>query len=184
MVHLARRGDLGQAVGVRRLVLVADLSLDGFLDPDGEESDDPELERYRSRVLAKAGVVVREDSDAGAVLALKVQGGDEELAPVVAVGRPAFLQELSRAGLVDEYRVVVHPVVLGHGEPLFTAPERMYLITTRYFAGGILAHAYVPEHAYRDRPPPYPWALSGSEGAGEHDDDAQADEATQPPPPR
>ena len=179
MVHLARRGDLGQAVGMRRLVLVADLSLDGFLHPDGAESDDHELGRYRSRVLAKAGVVVREDSDADAVLALKAQGGDHELAPVVAVGEPAYLQELTRLGLVDEYRITVHPVVLGDGERLFVARERMHVITSRYFADGSVAHAYVPERAYRDRPPPLPWA----EGAGEHDDDAEAEEATQRPPP-
>ena len=183
MVHLARRGDLRQAVGMRRLVLVADLSLDGFLDPDGSESDDHELERYRSRVLAKAGVIVREDSGADAVLGLKAQGGDQELAPVVALGEPTYLQELPRLGLVDEFRITVHPVVLGDGERLFVVRERMHVITSRYFADGSVAHAYVPERAYRDRPPPYPWALAGAEGPDEHDDDAEAEDATQRPPP-
>ena len=112
-------------------------------------------------------------------LALKAQGGDDELAPVVAVGEPAYLQELTRLGLVDEYRITVHPVVLGDGERLFVARERMHVITSRYFADGSVAHAYVPERAYRDRPPPLPWA----EGPGEHDDDAEAEEAAQRPPP-
>jgi hypothetical protein len=168
---------------MRRLVLVADLSLDGFLDPDGAEPEDHELVRYRSRVLEKAGVVVREDSGVDAVLALKAQGGDQELAPVVALGEPAYLQELTRLGLVDEYRVTVHPVVLGDGERLFVARERMHVITSRYFADGSVAHAYVPEHAYRDRPPPYPWALPGADGPEEHDDDAEAEDAAQRPSP-
>jgi hypothetical protein len=165
---------------MRRLVLVADLSLDGFLHLDGAEADDHELRRYRSRVLAKAGVVVREDSDADAVVTLKAQGGDHELAPVVAVGDPAYLQELTRLGVVDEYRITVHPVALGDGERLFVDSERMHVITSHHFADGSVAHAYVPERAYRERPPPLPW----SEGAGEHDDDAEAEEATQRPPPR
>ena len=112
-------------------------------------------------------------------LTLKAQGGDHELAPVVAVGEPAYLQELTRLGLVDEYRITVHPVVLGDGERLFVTRERMHVITSRYFADGSVAHAYVPERAYRDRPPPLPWA----EGPDEHDDDAEAEEPTQPPPP-
>ena len=149
---------------MRRLVLVADMSLDGFLHPDGAESDDHELRRYRSRVLAKAGVVVREDSEADAVLALKTQGGDQELAPVVALGEPAYLQELTRLGLVDEYRITVHPVVLGDGERLFVARERMHVITSRYFADGSVAHAYVPERAYRDRPTAVPVGPAGGPG--------------------
>ncbi len=128
---------------MRRLVLVADLSLDGFLHPDAAEAD------------------------------------DHELAPVVAVGEPAYLQELTRLGLVEEYRITVHPVVLGDGERLFVMRERMHVITSRFFADGSVAHAYVPERAYRDRPPPLPWA----EGPGEHDDDAEAQEAAQRPPP-
>ena len=155
---------------MRRLVLVADLSVDGFLDPDWAEYDDHELRLHRSRVLTKAGVLVRDDNqDVGATTDLMDQGGYEELAPVVVLGEPALQRELSRLGLVDEYRIIVHPVVLGEGERFFAAHERLHLITSRFFAGGSTAHAYVPERAYRDHPPPLPWA----EGAGEHEDDAQ-----------
>jgi riboflavin biosynthesis pyrimidine reductase len=180
VAHLARRGDLGQADAMRRLVLVADLSVDGFLGPDGAEYDNHELRLYRRRVLQKAGVLVREgDLDVDAITDLMAEGGHEELAPVVVVGAPALQRELSRLGLVDEYRVIVHPVVLGEGDRFFAAHERLHLVTSRFFATGSTAHAYVPERAYRDRPPPLPWA----EGTDENDDDAEADEATQRPPP-
>ena len=102
---------------------------------------------------------------------LKAQGGYEELAPVLAHGGASFVQQLTRLRLVDEYRICVHPVVFGQGYRLFTAPERLYLISTRFFAKGSLAHTYVPEHAYQLRPPPLPWA----QGADEHDQDRQPD---------
>ena len=175
MVHLARRGDLGQAVGMRRLVLVADLSLDGFLHPDGAESDDHELG-------AIAAACWRRPAWSCARTGRRCAGPEgpgrrHELAPS-SPWASRLLQELTRLGLVDEYRITSTRSSSATAR-LFVARERMHVITSRYFADGSVAHAYVPERAYRDRPPPLPWA----EGAGEHDDDAEAEEATQRPPP-
>ena len=167
---------------MRRLTLTTDLTVDGFVGHDGGDPGwadgyyDEELIRYQLRVLTKAGVHAREDSqDVEGFAALKAEGGEEELAPIVAQGGAGFLQELTGRGLVDEYRITVHPVVFGEGYRLFAAPERLYLISTRFFATGSVAHTYVPEHAYRDRPPPLPWALPRSERPGEHDHDPQPD---------
>ena len=53
--------------------------------------------------------------------------------------RAAFVQALSKLGLIDEYRVVIHPVTLGNGLPLFTDlpdPLRLDLTdATRFRAG-------------------------------------------------
>jgi dihydrofolate reductase len=38
---------------------------------------------------------------------------------MVTFGSPGLVQSLTRLGLVDEYRLVVHPVVLGEGRRLF-----------------------------------------------------------------
>ena len=52
---------------------------------------------------------------ATAVAELKQQpGGDIEV-----YGSPTLVQTLMKHDLVDEYRIALHPVVLGHGMPLF-----------------------------------------------------------------
>jgi dihydrofolate reductase len=50
-----------------------------------------------------------------------------------------------RAGLVDEYAVVTHPVLVGGGTPLFTALDSwvlLRLIETRTFPGGLILTRY------------------------------------------
>lgn len=37
----------------------------------------------------------------------------------IAVSGPALAQSLTDLGLIDEYRLYLHPVVLGHGKPFF-----------------------------------------------------------------
>jgi dihydrofolate reductase len=69
-------------------------------------------------------------------------GGD-----ILAWGGASFLQALSRAGLVDEYRLVINPMALGDGLPLFkelSAPIELQLIDARTFASGAALHVYQP----------------------------------------
>jgi dihydrofolate reductase len=44
--------------------------------------------------------------------------------------------------LIDEYRLVVHPVVLGAGERLFTAPLTIEPMSTTVFSGGGVGHVF------------------------------------------
>lgn len=62
------------------------------------------------------------------------------------VGGPDLAGQFVRAGLVDEYRLVVHPVVLGGGKrfwPELDAPLRLRLVEKRPFASGVEARTYV-----------------------------------------
>jgi dihydrofolate reductase len=66
---------------------------------------------------------------------------------IIAWGGARFAQELSRHGLVDEYRLVINPVALGNGLPLFkdlSKPLDLQLVEARPFATGAALHVYRP----------------------------------------
>ena len=65
----------------------------------------------------------------------------------LAVGGPNLAGQFVRRGLVDEYRLVVHPVVLGAGKPFWPeldAPLRVRLTDADTFASGVEFRSYVP----------------------------------------
>ena len=61
---------------------------------------------------------------------------------LLAHGGTRFVRSLVETGLIDEYRLVIHPVVLGAGERLFTAPLAIEPISTTAFSGGAVAHVF------------------------------------------
>ncbi|MDB4883603.1 MAG: bifunctional deaminase-reductase-like protein [Gemmatimonadetes bacterium] len=89
----------------------------------------------------RAPMVANGDDLPGEIARLKRELGG----PLLAHGGARFAQALVRAGLVDEYRLVVHPVVLGRGLPLFgtlEAPRALTLVGVTPFASGAAAHVY------------------------------------------
>ena len=52
-----------------------------------------------------------------AVRTLKAEREDE-----IEVAGPELAHSLTRLGLIDEYRIYLHPVVLGRGKPYFAGP--------------------------------------------------------------
>jgi dihydrofolate reductase len=61
---------------------------------------------------------------------------------LLAHGGARFARSLVETGLIDEYRLVVHPAVLGAGERLFPAPLAIEPISTTAFSGGAVAHVF------------------------------------------
>lgn len=76
---------------------------------------------------------------AEAITRLKQEHSDGYL---LAHGGARFARSLVETGLIDEYRLVVHPAVLGGGEQLFTAPLTIEPISTTPFSGGAVAHVF------------------------------------------
>jgi dihydrofolate reductase len=66
---------------------------------------------------------------------------------LLAQGGVRFARALVETGLIDEYRLVVHPVVLGAGERLFTAPLAIEPVSTTAFSGGGVAHVFTANAA-------------------------------------
>ncbi len=68
-----------------------------------------------------------------------------ELAGEIQVGGPVLAQGLSEAGLIDEYQLYFHPVVLGGGQPFFAGPRpRLHLVASDLIAGDLIRLRYVP----------------------------------------
>ena len=64
-------------------------------------------------------------------------GGD-----LIAHGGARFARSLCQTGLIDEFQLLVHPVVLGDGQRIFVEPMNIEPITTTAFTGGAVAHVY------------------------------------------
>jgi dihydrofolate reductase len=71
---------------------------------------------------------------------------------ILAHGGATFVDALIRDGLIDEYRLVIHPVVIGHGTGLFSAlrePLLLDLIEGRTFPSGTAIYVAQPREGNR-----------------------------------
>ncbi|TMV43747.1 dihydrofolate reductase [Paenibacillus mesophilus] len=73
---------------------------------------------------------------------LKKQPGKD----MVIYGSGSIVRELTEHGLIDEYRLIVNPVLLGKGKPLFgefSGRIHLKLNEAKVFPSGVIALAYV-----------------------------------------
>jgi len=95
-----------------------------------------------SRSLESVGPnasLIREDLE-GAIRALKAERDGE-----IEVAGPTLAHSLTELGLIDEYRIYLHPVVLGHGKPFFTGPRPpLRLMTHDRIGEDVIRLSYVP----------------------------------------
>lgn len=96
---------------------------------------DPEVVRGWTHPRVAAGDIADE------VARLKQEPGGD----IVAHGGSSFAQSLVQLDLVDEYKLLVHPVVLGRGLPLFaqaTRPLDLALVEVTAFPRGAVGQVY------------------------------------------
>jgi dihydrofolate reductase len=106
-----------------------------------------------SRTLERAdwNATIRREVDADEIRALKQEPGGD-----MAVGGADLAETFRRHDLIDEYRLYVHPVLLGRGRQLFgpaDAPRDLRLVETRTFGNGVvlLHHERDQNHSRRSR---------------------------------
>lgn len=64
----------------------------------------------------------------------------------IEVAGPVLAQSLTDLGLIDEYRIYLHPVVLGRGQPYFAGPRPpLRLVAHDRIGEDVIRLAYVPE---------------------------------------
>jgi dihydrofolate reductase len=65
---------------------------------------------------------------------------------VLIFGSATFSSSLIKYGLIDEFRVMINPVILGNGIPLFKNIEKkiaLQLIKTKVFGNGSVLLSYI-----------------------------------------
>jgi dihydrofolate reductase len=80
------------------------------------------------------------DDLGGAIRALKAERDGE-----IEVAGPDLAHSLTELGLIDEYRIYLHPVVLGQGKPYFAGPRPPLRFVTHDLVGeDVIRLTYVP----------------------------------------
>jgi dihydrofolate reductase len=77
------------------------------------------------------------------ISAMKQEPGSD----MVIYGSASIVQALTNLGLIDEYQLLVHPIVLGSGKPLFKGIEHkvnLKLVNTRTHPSGVVILYYQP----------------------------------------
>jgi dihydrofolate reductase len=76
-----------------------------------------------------------------AVAGLKKQPGKD----LMIQGSASIVQQLTNLGLIDEYRLLIHPVVLGSGKLLFQNIEdgaKLKLVDSKVYGNGVIGVKY------------------------------------------
>src|SRR5262245_34490250 len=95
-----------------------------------------------SRSLKSVGPNARliEDDLEAAIRELKSERDGE-----IEVAGPGLAHSLTERGLIDEYRIYLHPVVLGHGKPYFAGSRPpLRLMTYARIGDDVSSVVYVP----------------------------------------
>jgi dihydrofolate reductase len=93
---------------------------------------------WRNSTLIKDNVVE-------AVRALKAEDGKN----IYVDGSSVLVHTLTEHDLVDEYSLLVYPIVLGSGKKIFPDDQRvnLRLVESRPFPSGVVLMRYVPDRS-------------------------------------
>jgi dihydrofolate reductase len=74
-----------------------------------------------------------------------IRGLKAQLDGEIDVAGPNLAGSLTNLGLIDEYRLYVHPIVLGSGQPFFAGPRpRLRLVSSDRIGEDVIRLTYVP----------------------------------------
>ena len=74
-----------------------------------------------------------------------IRGLKAQLVGEIEVAGPDLARSLTDLGLIDEYRLILHPVVLGRGKPFFAGPRPpLRLVASDRIGEDVIRLTYVP----------------------------------------
>lgn len=120
--------------------------------PPAERVIAPSLNKMRVVVMSNTRVtldldnaelvILKKDQDLiDLITELKNRPGKDIYVP----GGVRTAQKFARLGLVDEYILMVHPVVIGSGKPLFTSRTDLELVRVKPYRSGVVQLRYRPQ---------------------------------------
>lgn len=115
-------------------------------DPDVAEGMNSLPKIVFSRTLEKttwSNTTLKKGDLAGEVKKMRKEPGEH----IAILGSGSIVSQLTKEGLIDEYQVVVHPVVLGTGRTMFDGIREklpLKLTKTRAFGNGNVLLCYEP----------------------------------------
>lgn len=132
-----------------------------FVDkPSGEKSSDDfakAIDKISKIVYSRTlpdvdwrNTEVKREIIADDISALKQQPGKN-----ILVGSPSMIVQLGNLGLIDEYQLTIHPMIVGAGLQLFkniSGRIDLKLLNTKTFACGSVTHYYKPTNAGESQP--------------------------------
>ena len=140
------RGLTGMVYG-RRMYEVMRYWDDDLPDWDAEDREYAAVWRSRpkwvvSRSLKSVGInATLVENDIEAV----IRGLKAELVGEIEVAGPDLARSLTDLGLIDEYRLYIHPVVLRRGKPFFAGPRPpLHLVASDLVDEDVIRLTYVP----------------------------------------
>ena len=99
-----------------------------------------EMGRLAHVELGRPNAALVEGDLASTIRKLKAERDGE-----IEVAAPSLAHSLTELGLIDEYRIYLHPVVLGHGKPYFAGPRPpLRLIANDRIDEDVIPLVYVP----------------------------------------
>jgi dihydrofolate reductase len=102
--------------------------------------DKPKIVFSRTLTRADWNTTIKREVVVEEIMALKARPGGD-----LALGGAGLAATFLRLDLVDEYRVYVHPVLIGRGKPLFQPAETrtdLQLVESRAFGNGVVLLRY------------------------------------------
>ncbi len=140
------RGKTGAVYG-RRMYEVMRYWDDDLPDWDAQDRDFAAVWQSQrkwvvSRSLKSVGpnaTLIKDDFEA------VIRGLKAQLEGEIDVAGPNLAGSLTNLGLIDEYRLYIHPVVLGSGQPFFAGPRpRLRFVSSDRIGGDVIRLTYVP----------------------------------------
>jgi dihydrofolate reductase len=148
---------------MRKLIVTEFYSLDGLMSDPEDQMDwvtinfSQDMGKYVDDVYANADTLFlgevtykimanywpTADTNPEEIKKMKQEPGKNML----VAGSASIVQQLTNFGLIDEYHLLVHPVILGNGKPLFKdirERHNLKLISTEVFKNGVVLLRYEP----------------------------------------